>query len=184
MTGLIETHRRLKSDQVSTIVHAAVIAWGFVFLHPFGDGNGRIHRFLVHNILALRGILTPGLMFPVSAVMLKDPVAYDASLEAFSRPLLQRVVDMPDRLIDLFIQLCLQNNGKLAKGKRSAHFAFLSEEELKAMETAVRKSYSLYPPSARLALAVARIDWSSQKGIIMPHSGLIIPEKALRPVMS
>jgi len=91
MTGLIETHRRLKSDQVSTIVHAAVIAWGFVFLHPFGDGNGRIHRFLVHNILALRGILTPGLMFPVSAVMLKDPVAYDASLEAFSRPLLQLV---------------------------------------------------------------------------------------------
>jgi hypothetical protein len=207
MTGLIETHRRLKSDQVSPIVHAAVIAWGFVFLHPFEDGNGRIHRFLVHNILALRGVLPPGLMFPVSAVMLKDPAAYDASLEAFSRSLLQlvdyrlhedgqmtvsndtacwyryfdataqaealldfvertveeelaaelsflasfdnakkslqQVVDMPDRLIDLFIQLCLQNNGKLAKGKRSAHFAFLSEAELKAMETAVRKSYSL-----------------------------------------
>jgi hypothetical protein len=152
-------------------------------------------------------VLPTGLMFPVSAVMLKDPAAYDASLEAFSRPLLQqidyqlhedgkmtvtnntacwyryfdataqaealfdfvertveeelvaelsflanfdnakkslqRVVDMPDRLIDLFIQLCLQNNGRLAKGKRSAHFAFLSEEELKAMETAVRNSYSL-----------------------------------------
>ncbi|MDD3148989.1 MAG: Fic family protein [Candidatus Riflebacteria bacterium] len=207
MAGLIEAHQRLKSDRFSAIIHAAVIAWGFVFLHPFEDGNGRIHRFLVHNILALRGVLPTGLMFPVSAVMLKDPAAYDASLEAFSRPLLQqidyqlhedgkmtvtnntacwyryfdataqaealfdfvertveeelvaelsflanfdnakkslqRVVDMPDRLIDLFIQLCLQNNGRLAKGKRSAHFAFLSEEELKTMETAVKNSYSL-----------------------------------------
>jgi len=27
------------------IVHAAVIGYAFVFLHPFEDGNGRIHRF-------------------------------------------------------------------------------------------------------------------------------------------
>lgn len=131
-------------------------------------------------------------MFPVSAVMLKNPEDYDASLEAFSRPLLQLIdyrldemgrmtvynetacwyqymdmtaqsealyefaiktiegelvaelsflvnydntkkaiqdiIDMPDRLIDLFIQLCLQNNGSLSARKRSAHFDFLTEE--------------------------------------------------------
>jgi len=62
-----------------------------VFLHPFEDGNGRIHRFLIHNVLARRGFTPEGLMFPVSAAMLKNPVEYDASLEAFSKPLMPLV---------------------------------------------------------------------------------------------
>ncbi len=41
---------------------------------------------------------------------------------------------MPGRQIDLFIQLCLQNGGRLSAKKRSDHFAFLSDEELAAME--------------------------------------------------
>jgi hypothetical protein len=49
---------------------------------------------------------------------------------------------MPDRLIDLFIQLCLQNNGSLSVRKRSAHFDFLTDEELSPMEQAVKKGYN------------------------------------------
>jgi uncharacterized protein YggL (DUF469 family) len=41
-----------------------------------------------------------------------------------------------------FIQLCLQNNGKLSERKRSSHFEFLSDEELAAMEQVVRNGYS------------------------------------------
>jgi len=37
---------------------------------------------------------------------------------------------MPDRLIDLFIQLCLQNNGRLSTGKRESHFGFPTDDEL------------------------------------------------------
>lgn len=93
MAGLIAAHRRMGSrGGVDPVVHAAAVAYGFVFLHPFEDGNGRIHRLLIHNILARRGVTPDGLMFPVSAAMLKDPAAYDASLEAFSRPL-KLVVD-------------------------------------------------------------------------------------------
>ncbi len=51
---------------------------------------------------------------------------------------IQDIVDMPDRLIDLFVQRCLQNNGRLSERKRSSHFEFLSDEELVAMEQAVR----------------------------------------------
>ena len=47
-----------------------------------------IHRFLIHNILARRGFTPEGIMFPVSAAMLKNNIDYDASLEAFSASLI------------------------------------------------------------------------------------------------
>lgn len=91
MAGLIAAHHRMGHAGVHPVIHAAAVAYGFVFLHPFDDGNGRIHRFLIHNILARGGYTPEGLMFPVSAAMLKNPAAYDASLEAFSRPLMPLV---------------------------------------------------------------------------------------------
>lgn len=91
MEGLLAAHRRMDKGGVPPVAHAAAIAYGFVFLHPFEDGNGRIHRFLIHNILARRGFTPEGLMVPVSASMLKNSVDYDASLEAFSRPLMPLV---------------------------------------------------------------------------------------------
>ena len=153
----------------------------------------------------MKEMVPRGLMFPISAVMLKNPADYDASLEAFSRPLLQLIdyrldelghmtvendtacwyrymdmtpqaealygfvtktieeelveeltflanydktkkaiqdiIDMPDRLMDLFIQLCLQNHGSLSAKKRLTHFDFLTDEELSGMEQAVREGY-------------------------------------------
>jgi hypothetical protein len=57
---------------------------------------------------------------------------------------IQEVVDMPDRKIDLFIQACLQNNGRLSARKRAAHFESLSDTEVTRMEEAIRSSF---PPS-------------------------------------
>jgi hypothetical protein len=91
MAGLVASHQRMDKGGVSAVVHAAAVAYGFVFLHPFEDGNGRIHRFLIHNILARRGFTPEGFIFPVSASMRKNPADYDASLEAFSRPLMALV---------------------------------------------------------------------------------------------
>ena len=87
MEGLILSHQRMDKSQVHPVVHAAAIAFGFVFMHPFGDGNGRIHRFLIHNILARRGFTPAGLIFPISAAMLNNMAAYDVALESFSKPL-------------------------------------------------------------------------------------------------
>jgi hypothetical protein len=69
---------------VDPVVAAAVAAFGFVFIHPFDDGNGRIHRFLVHHVLTKLGFTPPGILFPVSAAMLRDRLAYDQTLERFS----------------------------------------------------------------------------------------------------
>ena len=100
--GLEAAHLRLKNGNVSAAVHAAAIAYGFVFLHPFEDGNGRIHRFLIHNILARREFTPPEIIVPVSAAMLDNSADYDASLEAFSRrlmPLVDYTLDEDDRMI-------------------------------------------------------------------------------------
>ena len=102
MEGLVASHKRMDEGAVSAVIHAAAVAYGFVFLHPFQDGNGRIHRFLIHNVLARRGFTPKGIMFPVSASVLKNLADYDASLEAFSRPLMALVeysLDKEGRMI-------------------------------------------------------------------------------------
>lgn len=210
MDALGRCHLRLAESDVHPVIHAAIIAYAFVFVHPFEDGNGRIHRFLIHNILSRRGFTPQGLIFPVSAVMVNKPTAYDASLEAFSKPvmelldydidslgvltvlgetadlyrypdmtaqsealltfvaetvetefvneieflvsydrakrLIQDVVDMPDRKVDLFIRLVVQNRQKLSQGKRESHFPELSDEEIARLEAAVREGYARPAP--------------------------------------
>lgn len=91
MDGFIFSHELMKKSDLSPVIHAASISYGFVFLHPFEDGNGRIHRFLIHNILSLEGFTPEGVIFPISAVLLKNPANYDSSLEAFSSKLMPLV---------------------------------------------------------------------------------------------
>ncbi len=207
MSGVIAAHRRMETAGVHPVLHAALVGYGFVFVHPFGDGNGRIHRLLIHNILARRSFVPSGMVFPVSAVMHKRPSEYDASLEAFSKPILrladyelddsgrmtvrnggvlaplyrypdmtaqvealfafieqtvetelaaelsflanydrtkramQDVVDLPGRDIDMFIRLCQQNQGKLAKAKRDSTFRGLKDDEVAQLERCVSDGF-------------------------------------------
>ena len=81
----------LKTCKIPSDVRAAFIAFGFVFIHPFEDGNGRLHRFLIHDILAHARIVPEGLIIPVSAHMLNHIKEYDGVLEKYSKPLMQRI---------------------------------------------------------------------------------------------
>jgi hypothetical protein len=89
MSGWMQmTNRLLSADsRVHSVCVAAATAFGFVFVHPFVDGNGRIHRFLVHSVLSKTKFNPPSVVFPVSAAMLRDMAAYDRVLETFSRPI-------------------------------------------------------------------------------------------------
>jgi hypothetical protein len=70
------------------VIAAAVLAFGFVYIHPFEDGNGRIHRYLMHHVLAQRGFTPAGVVFPVSAAILDRIDDYRRVLEGYSHRLL------------------------------------------------------------------------------------------------
>jgi hypothetical protein len=93
MEGWLSALESMQSTQVHPIIFAAAISFGFVFIHPFEDGNGRLHRFLIHYILSRTHFTPGGFIFPVSSVMLKNIRAYDAILETFSIPLLKKIRD-------------------------------------------------------------------------------------------
>jgi len=205
MDGFLAMVESSAGADIDPIVLAAAVAFGFVFIHPFEDGNGRIHRFLIHYILAREGFGAPGLVVPISAAMLAKRAEYDACLESFSKPLMeridyelagdgtatvrghtagyyrffdatrmaealcawleaavegdlraelefltgfrqatdhiQRIVDLPDRLLHLFIKVCHQNNGRLSERKRQRHFTMLTEDEIAAMQEAVCEAF-------------------------------------------
>lgn len=91
MEGFFMSEKRLFESDVHPVVIAAILAFGFVFLHPFEDGNGRIHRFLIHYVLSKKEFTPDNIIFPISAVMLKNMRLYDETLELFSKPLLQAI---------------------------------------------------------------------------------------------
>jgi hypothetical protein len=91
MTGLVEYDERAGRGDMDPIAAAAVESFGFVYIHPFEDGNGRIHRWLIHHILEASGFAPSGLAFPVSAVMLRELDSYRRVLESYSRPLLAQI---------------------------------------------------------------------------------------------
>lgn len=76
------------AQELDPVIAATVLAFGFVYIHPFDDGNGRIHRYLVHHVLAQRGFNPPGVVFPVSAAILEQIDEYGRVLESYSSRLL------------------------------------------------------------------------------------------------
>jgi Fic family protein len=88
MKGLLETASLLEKSSFYPVLSAAKIAFGFVFIHPFEDGNGRIHRYLIHHLLARMNFTPQGIIFPVSSAILERMDDYRKALETFSYQLL------------------------------------------------------------------------------------------------
>jgi hypothetical protein len=196
---------RSAAQRLDPVIAAAVLAFGFVYIHPFVDGNGRIHRYLIHHVLAERGHSPKGVVFPVSAAILERIDDYRAVLEDYSkrlmpvidwRPtaegnvsvqndtadfyrffdatphaeflyscvrktiegdlpretdfllrydrfsgLIENIVDMPDRTIDLLFRFLHQNGGRLSKRARQQEFERLTDGEVAEVEEAYRDSF-------------------------------------------
>lgn len=80
----------------ASILRAAIASFGFVFIHPMADGNGRISRFLVNDVLRRDGAVPAPFILPISSTITnssRERVGYDHALEHFSKPLMQRYGD-------------------------------------------------------------------------------------------
>ncbi len=80
----------------SALVRAAVLSFGFVYIHPMSDGNGRISRFLINDVLRRDQAIPAPFVLPVSATITGSVVnrrGYDQVLELFSRPLMRKYAD-------------------------------------------------------------------------------------------
>ncbi len=91
MNGLMATNTVLQDESYDAVLAAAAIAFGFVFIHPFVDGNGRLHRYIIHHILAKKEFTQQGVIFPVSASILDHIDDYKNVLESYSHPLLDYI---------------------------------------------------------------------------------------------
>jgi Fic family protein len=90
INGLLKTNELLEQD-FDAVLAAAIVAFGFVFIHPFEDGNGRLHRYIIHHILAKKKFTKQGVIFPISASILDHIDTYRTVLESYSHPLLDHI---------------------------------------------------------------------------------------------
>lgn len=91
LQGLVSVNSLLQDDHYDAVLTAATIAFGFVFIHPFVDGNGRLHRYIMHHVLAKKQFTQQGVIFPVSASILDHIEDYRKVLEWYSHPLLDHI---------------------------------------------------------------------------------------------
>ncbi|MBU2951418.1 Fic family protein [Tamlana agarivorans] len=111
LKGLMATNEVLQDQSYDAVLAAANIAFGFVFIHPFVDGNGRLHRYIIHHVLAKKAFTQQGVIFPVSSSILDHIDDYKTVLETYSHPLLDHIewketedhnVEVTNDTIDLY----------------------------------------------------------------------------------
>ena len=137
-------HEQVQS--VDPVIAAGILAFGFVYIHPFEDGNGRLHRYLFHHVLAQRGFNPPGVVFPISAAILERIDRYRGVLESYSARLLplikwqptdsfnEEMFDMSERTIDLLFRFLHQNNDHLSARACGKEFSMLQDAETDRVE--------------------------------------------------
>lgn len=89
MQGLLDAWQLLSESDYPPVLTAAALAFGFVFIHPYEDGNGRLHRYLIHHALAATRFVPEKVRFPVSSVLLERIEDYRHVLQAYSLPRLE-----------------------------------------------------------------------------------------------
>lgn len=78
-----------KADNLSPTLQAAMASFGFVFIHPFMDGNGRLSRWFLHDVFARREVFPSGMHLPISSAIAANEDLYQEALNSVSVPLRQ-----------------------------------------------------------------------------------------------
>lgn len=73
-----------KTDDQSSTMRSAVTSFVFVYIHPLSDCNGRVHRFLINDILRRDGAIYEPIILSISQAIAEhasDRQAYDNILD-------------------------------------------------------------------------------------------------------
>jgi len=84
---------RTRTVGSSSLIRAAVLSFAFVYIHPLADGNGRLSRFIINDVLRSDGIIKAPIVIPISATIAEHRADYDRVLETFSSPFRQRYMN-------------------------------------------------------------------------------------------
>jgi hypothetical protein len=129
LEGLIEYDRRALAGGVPAVAAAAALAFGFVYIHPFVDGNGRLHRWLIHHVLATAGYNPPGIVFPISAAILRRLDEYRAVLQSYSGALLPLIEWRPTTDGNVTVQTDTADYYRYFDATRHAEFLYECVEQ-------------------------------------------------------
>lgn len=94
LKGLRQSMGRTRG--AAPILRASIASFGFVYIHPMSDGNGRISRFLVNDVLRRDGAVPAPFILPISATITdraQQRAGYDRALEILSKPLMLKYRD-------------------------------------------------------------------------------------------
>jgi Fic family protein len=89
----------MNRDDISPVTQAAVAHAQFELIHPFGDGNGRVGRALIHTIFRRRG-LAKNYVPPISIVLGANKDAYIAGMDRYQE---SQVEGPPSEKLDEWI---------------------------------------------------------------------------------
>ena len=84
LTSIFAAYDLCLRSRFDPALSATLLGFGFVFVHPFEDGNGRLHRFMIQKALADGRFNPDGVVLPVSAAILEDLPGYRGALEDYS----------------------------------------------------------------------------------------------------
>lgn len=84
MEGVADIAEQSVAGHVDPVIAAACASFAMVFVHPFFDGNGRLHRFLLHHVLRQTGVTPKGIVLPLSVALEANLADYAAALQRYS----------------------------------------------------------------------------------------------------
>jgi len=93
----------MNRDDISPVAQAAIAHAQFELIHPFGDGNGRVGRCLIHVLLKRRG-LAIRYVPPISLVFGANKDAYIAGMDNFQADAVDSWVDQFSRAVETAVE--------------------------------------------------------------------------------
>lgn len=98
-----------ESARIHPVLFTAAASFAFVYLHPYLDGNGRVHRYLIHDLMVRTGVFDRETIVPVSAFIQREADRYAEVLQSVSNRIMSTIRVSPMAPMDSEPRLLTEN---------------------------------------------------------------------------